>query len=430
MTINSSAINFINCSRWLAAFLVLIHHVRHIVFADYRDVIHRGLLIKGFYFLTGLGHESVVVFFVLSGFLVGGLSVQRTVSADFKLIPYFSHRFARIYTVLIPALLIGGILDYFGSRYLDGAHLYSNSPLYHTTTLNYVIKDRINIKTFLDNIFMLQESVVPTFGSNGPLWSLADEWWYYMIFAAVMVFIFYKSKVVKVACVCAILILFGLLSYSVLLWLGVWALGVVSWYYWKSPLPKPRPLVALLVFVGALALSRLSHSSESTEADNLLLSFRRDLVLGVGYSVLLASMLAREGKSFYASANKKLADFSFSLYLYHFPAMIFVVALCESLFNISFLLQPSLDALAYGILMTILLLFYAIGLYRLTEAHTDRIRSSVEASLVAARYRLLRLRSSGATPLSKVHAMIPANGGDAMGLEMVPEIIERPNKAS
>ena len=32
------------------------------------------------------------------------------------------------------------------------------------------------------NAFFLQTIVGPTFGSNGPLWSLAYEWWYYVLF--------------------------------------------------------------------------------------------------------------------------------------------------------------------------------------------------------------------------------------------------------
>jgi hypothetical protein len=36
------------------------------------------------------------------------------------------------------------------------------------------------------NAFFLQTIAGPTFGSNGPLWSLAYEWWYYVLFPLVL----------------------------------------------------------------------------------------------------------------------------------------------------------------------------------------------------------------------------------------------------
>ena len=67
----------LNASRWCAAFIVLIHHVRHIVLADLVNVENKSLPTKCFYFLTGLGHEAVMVFFVVSGLLVGALTLEK-----------------------------------------------------------------------------------------------------------------------------------------------------------------------------------------------------------------------------------------------------------------------------------------------------------------------------------------------------------------
>ena len=58
--------------RAAAALLVMIGHVRNLFFTDYSQVVNCNWLIKSIYFLTGLGHESVIIFFVLSGLLVGG----------------------------------------------------------------------------------------------------------------------------------------------------------------------------------------------------------------------------------------------------------------------------------------------------------------------------------------------------------------------
>jgi peptidoglycan/LPS O-acetylase OafA/YrhL len=36
--------------------------------------------------------------------------------------------------------------------------------------------------TFVGNLAFLQTIAVPIFGTNGPMWSLANEFWYYLIF--------------------------------------------------------------------------------------------------------------------------------------------------------------------------------------------------------------------------------------------------------
>ncbi len=55
-----------------AAICVLVSHLRSFLFVDWPYVTNKNILLGAFYFLTGLGHEAVVVFFVLSGFFVGG----------------------------------------------------------------------------------------------------------------------------------------------------------------------------------------------------------------------------------------------------------------------------------------------------------------------------------------------------------------------
>src|ERR1039458_3880308 len=57
--------------RGLAALAVMLGHVRSLFFVEYAQVEHRNLFLQGIYFLTGFGHESVMIFFVLSGLFIG-----------------------------------------------------------------------------------------------------------------------------------------------------------------------------------------------------------------------------------------------------------------------------------------------------------------------------------------------------------------------
>src|SRR5204863_1384009 len=58
------------------------------------------------YFLSGYGHTAVVVFFVLSGFLVGGTVIRSDRNGRWSWRGYVLQRGTRLYVVLIPALLL------------------------------------------------------------------------------------------------------------------------------------------------------------------------------------------------------------------------------------------------------------------------------------------------------------------------------------
>lgn len=58
--------------RGCSALLVCLGHLRNTMFVDYSALIHPNIAIKVFYAVTSLGHQAVMVFFVLSGYFVGG----------------------------------------------------------------------------------------------------------------------------------------------------------------------------------------------------------------------------------------------------------------------------------------------------------------------------------------------------------------------
>ena len=58
--------------RGLSALVVCLGHLRNAILVDGSDLIHPSITLKAFYFITGFGHQAVMVFFVLSGYFVGG----------------------------------------------------------------------------------------------------------------------------------------------------------------------------------------------------------------------------------------------------------------------------------------------------------------------------------------------------------------------
>ena len=82
---------------------------RRIVHANY-DRFTGGLPVV--WRISHLGNDAVMVFFVLSGFVIAYVanSKEKTIES------YFISRFARLYSVVLPALILTIIFDYFGSR--------------------------------------------------------------------------------------------------------------------------------------------------------------------------------------------------------------------------------------------------------------------------------------------------------------------------
>ena len=114
---------------------------------------------------------AVVIFFFLSGFLITTSVFKKTKKGEFSFLEYFCERFGRIYSAVIPCLLLILIFDLFFQTIMPNQYGYYES---------------FNIKTFLGNLFMLQGYPhlfqIASFGSALPLWTLANEWWIYMLF--------------------------------------------------------------------------------------------------------------------------------------------------------------------------------------------------------------------------------------------------------
>src|SRR5665213_1657001 len=98
---NSTASTALDCIRGLAAITVYLGHIRLLFYPEFRDVVAPGVMVKSFYLVTKLGHAAVMVFFVLSGYLVGG-SVLKDMFADrWHWDTYLLKRGTRFYVVLI-----------------------------------------------------------------------------------------------------------------------------------------------------------------------------------------------------------------------------------------------------------------------------------------------------------------------------------------
>ena len=111
------------------------------------------------------------------------------------------------------------------------------------------------------------------------------------------------------------------------------------------------------------------------------LGFILDLVVALGYSVALVSAKNHKGPQRFWTANRRLASFSYSLYLVHFPVMVFVAVVFKDVFDISFERPPSVAALLYGAASLVIIYGFAWIFASATEAHTDTVRSRLSLAI-------------------------------------------------
>src|SRR5262249_23783089 len=154
---------------------------RYRFFLDFRDLKSPDALSLGWYTVTSFGHDAVMVFFVLSGFLVGGAVVNAFRQRRWNLRQYAVARATRLYVVLIPALALTAFWDRLGLHWFGQHTIYTGvADVFRHDFFN--VSERAGLGALLGNLFFVQTVLVPPFGSNDALWSLAFEGWYYVMF--------------------------------------------------------------------------------------------------------------------------------------------------------------------------------------------------------------------------------------------------------
>ncbi len=372
MAISKSQSEFLNLTRWIAAAMVVLEHARSLLFIDYGMIKSPGLIEKGFYFATGFGHEAVVIFFVTSGYLVGGKAFDQFKQNKFDWQRYLVDRVSRLYAVLFAALVVGGILDWTGSVYFDGFGFYTNKTPETVAVISGNFSDRISWAHFGTSLFMLQEIWLPSFGSNGPLWSLAHEWWYYLLFPMLLVCL-RGPAAGRMICAPMVAGLYYVLTPYILILFGVWLLGIVGWHVnerrWISL------LLSMPIFFTALFVMRLEVP---------LFAYAHQYLLGIGFAILLNSFAQSEREWPAGKASRWLADFSYSLYLIHLPVILFVTSVLFTRSNRPTRYELSMwsGALFVAVVFNAYLVSFVVSLF--TEAKTGRLRDRL--------YRLVSVR--------------------------------------
>lgn len=358
--------------RGLSALAVCAGHLRAFLFVDFRQISTPGMWDRLFYFATGLGHQAVIVFFVLSGYLVGGSVLAAYESGRWSWSSYALRRMSRLWVVLIPALALTWTLDsaglYLGGTGYDGSlnSLYSSGPTSAFPT-------DLRATTFLGNLVFLQTVCVPFFGTNGPLWSLANEFWYYVIFPLLCGVMFARSVSRRFACATVSLVLIWWLPREIVLRGLIWLMGVGG--FWAGRPDVVRRILGhpvSVVVTGVVAVGTLVASKVGS-------FFGSEWCMGIAFSLWIVGLANCEHRvSWIKIASAALSEMSYTLYVVHFPVLAFV-------FFCAFggrQFQP--DRMTYVWFAEVLtaVTVFSSGVWWCFERNTDRLRRGIEWAFV------------------------------------------------
>jgi len=352
--------------RGFAAFYVVLHHT-----IDFKYVVLGADLGQLFRF----GQEAVILFFLISGFVIN-YSFQHSTDRSFS--SYFLKRSIRIYVPLLVVFAVGYLTESYNAGHWIAA----------------------DIQKFVLNILMLQDwdfakpnVIVAPLLNNDPLWSLSYEWWFYMLFFVVVTLV--PSRMRQTTCIFIVSMIASILYtvypnflFRLLAYLSIWWTGVhLSNIYMDKRAVSIRdciPIVLVLGFICAVFLLNVVFAARGGES--LLLGTHPILELRHFGFALTAVVLA----ALWQGYNWRFFDLMFGPFLIFAPISYVVYISHYHLFSsatyLSFIKQPVVEWFAYLAVVIVFSWWLEIKFYTLVKnriysivrprAHTPRLPGS------------------------------------------------------
>lgn len=275
---------------------------------------HSSIFYKPFYDILSynnvqIGRDGVVIFFVLSGYVISWCGIER----DSNWIDFSIKRMARIYSVSVPAVIFSFSIAYlFLELYNESSYPLKQIPLYATIYL-----------TFTGYHFGLSETPPYDF----PYWSLYYEVWFYVIFAILL----FGRLIVK---------LFGIVLLALMgpdFWImgGIWLVGVLLFIF------RERLRVNNITAISFVILSIVSYivvkyygydnkidmyikyianiSESSTWDAKPFWASDYFITVLVALNIIGAKNISYDWPKYISRLLRWIAGMSFTFYLFHVP---------------------------------------------------------------------------------------------------------------
>jgi peptidoglycan/LPS O-acetylase OafA/YrhL len=384
--------NLVDCLRFFAALLVVLGHARALLLVDRTDSSH-SMLSDTFYVVTGLGRQAVYVFFALSGYWVGGWIVRGRREGSFTWSEHLIRRLTRLWAVLVPTLLVVLVVDALGRHFAGDSIYYLGTAIFHGVAPS-TSAHELSIGVAVGNVFFLQGHWVHTFGTDGPLWSLGYEFWYYLLFPLLLALWdarALRSRLTSIAAIAGCAVLAGAGAIELF---PAWLVGVGA--FWLAERQPSNGLVRrvyrLPLWVAGFATFVTCVACQEANAPAPLAALV-DAVATSGFLVLASRPRRITGVGARLAATVGAGGrFSYTLYAVHLPLLILMAAL------LSRQGQQRLGLATLGkfgvLVVAALLVAYVMSLA--TERHTWRLRDLARRFVGFARNRGADLPSDAA----------------------------------
>ncbi|MFT4100279.1 MAG: acyltransferase [Burkholderiaceae bacterium] len=347
---------YLDFLRAAAAFSVLLGHMDQDGMSVDWSVIYR------------FSHEAVIIFFVLSGFII----YHTTITRESSLSNYVASRVSRIYSVALPAVIMSTIVSIWASTKLglDASSLSGYREF--------------SVWDFLSSLMFLNQSWTnhAELTLNVPYWSLCYEVWFYIFFG---VFVFTEGRtrwglLFLAACVAgpAIIVLFPIwLMGARLAMLRADALSWGCFMAWTIFLGT----VALIVLIDVAGID----GSIQAALNGVMPGFWRlresqrfvtDYMIGFLVVLHIRSFISlQHGFQDFFGRHRlflaRIAGFSFTLYLFHRPFTQVIGAYWSEL-NYSYIFSAAI---------TLGILFFCWAISFLTERKSAILREKIKILL-------------------------------------------------
>ncbi|NYF79098.1 acyltransferase family protein [Granulicella arctica] len=271
---------------------------------------------------------AVVVFFLLSGFVIRYVTLRKPVTPAH----YYVDRISRIYSVAIPAILLTLLFDLLSHRI--NPSYYDANWLSNCTHIPFRI---LANATFLSEIWAKQIFLL----SNIPFWSLSFECFYYVLYGLA----FYLTGAKRLILFVLVALLAGP---SIMALFPLWLGGCLLYSLYQRLRGKRSIVIAMTAVIEIMALSLgLFHRALMPQLN----AAQRWIDQAIPYSpllgrvsirfyeigtvafvlmlflLLLADLAPVSGKSSIANAIRFTAEGTFPLYLFHFPILVLVFSI-------------------------------------------------------------------------------------------------------
>lgn len=271
-----------------------------------------------------LAQAAVMVFFVLSGFLIGK-SISRNIERNgmrFGWFEYSLDRFFRIYPALLFSVAVMCLIWFLAPTiFPSGTTEYLHAASSYTRSGVHLDWREIRGALVFQNGF---RTVTPDM--NGPLWSLSIEVWYYIL-AAVIVALSRRPIILIIAL--ALIWIATRHNEAFIIYLPVWAAGYALSILHDMDRLKNRSVIfsCIALFVAAALIFAVFFIRPAiTPAGHEWINYF-NVASGFAFAAVLAAIL--NGTVRVPAFMAPAAKYSYTLYLVHVPIFLFIFGIAE-----------------------------------------------------------------------------------------------------